>query len=438
MPRLKRVLLRTLLALMAFMLMLGLLLYIAYSYNIYTPPAEKGPPLMAITGATVIDGTGGPLWNNATIIIGGDKILSIESDGQVPKGAHILAAKGRFVLPGLIDAAVFMEAPAGQETNYLSGEWAWEITRGLPHHRRNALDAGITTLLDVGSGLDSILRTRSLLEQEQLAGPRLWAAGPILKAPGGYPGKLLFPHRLDEATHSIQTPTEATQWVQEFAGRDVDVISVSFTSLGARFPRLDVELLTTIIQEAHIYGRPVIVHPSSLAEAKAATAAGADALLGGVTLSGEQVDGDLLSLMAEQGTVYIPTLAAVESRQALWPGTASLGTAQILARVVHQAGIPLLAGSGTAGADMDYGQSLQTELNWLVDAGLEPVEALQAATLNTARFLGLEHDLGKLEKNALANLLIVEHNPLEDIRALERTQLIIQNGVIVANYLAEP
>jgi imidazolonepropionase-like amidohydrolase len=146
------------------------------------------------------------------------------------------------------------------------------------------------------------------------------------------------------------------------------------------------------------------------------------------------VDGGLLSMMVEQGMTYIPTLGAIERRQ---DGTTeSLETALLNTRLVHQAGVPVAAGSGAVGLFGDRGRSLHDELALLVAAGLTPEEAIGAATLNSARLLGVDAKLGTVEENKLADLLILGGDPLEDIRAISQVQMVIQDGRIMVNRLS--
>ncbi len=236
MSRLQRILLQTLAAAIAFLVTIGMLLGIAYYYELYTQPAEKSPSLLALRRVTLIDPTTGLSTPDVTIIIGGDTVLSIQREGGIPKGAEALSAEGLVVLPALIDAAVYFEAPVGGELEYMSGEWAWEVTRSLPDHRRALLEAGITTVLDLGSGIDSALRTRALIAQGELAGPRLLTTGPILTASGGFPGDDWYPWRREETLRDIQTAGDGVRWVQELAGRGVDGISVSLPRWAASTP----------------------------------------------------------------------------------------------------------------------------------------------------------------------------------------------------------
>jgi imidazolonepropionase-like amidohydrolase len=439
MSRMFNILLHIMAALLALLLTVGELLLIAYSYNIYMPPEpEDQSDILAITRATLINGTGAPPLENTTILISRDRIWRIEAETQPPPGAQVIDVAGRFALPALTDTALFFEAPVGEERGYMPGEWEWDITRALPTHRRALLDAGVTTVQDIGGELDSSIRRRSLIQRQELAGPRLFISGPILRGPLSFPGQEEFPFRPEEVTAVVVSTQQARQWVQQLAAANVDLVSVSYTSLGEERPRLPTEILSAIIEEAHTYGRRVIVYTAALEETREAVSAGADAVVGGVTLAGQQIDGDLLRLMTEQGTVYIPALAAVEARQAAGPGHESLETAQNNARLAYQAGITVVAGSATMGQNMAFGSSLHTELALLAAAGLTPEEAIRCATGDAARFLRAESVLGTVKEGGLADLVILDANPLDDIRALDQIRLVVHNGAIVVNELDGP
>lgn len=435
MSKMTSFLLHVLAVIIATVFMMGTLLSIAYFYELYTPPAITASPLFVITGATLIDGSGAPPLRNVTIIIGGDKVLGVQQQGDIPRDAELLRAEGMVVLPGLVDAALFFELPAGEELDYLSGEWAWEITRGLPEHRRSLLEAGVTTVQDLGSSVESILQTRSLIQSGELAGPRLVTAGPVLTAQGGYPTEAQYPFRLEETIQSLTSPEQGRQWTRELASRGVDSIHVCYSSMGDRYVRIAPEILGAIVSEAHDLGLGVSVMTSSLEEAKQAVGAGADALVGGVFSPGQNVDGELLRLMRQQETVYIPTLAWVQAHDRDRPG--ALATAMQSVRMLAQAGIPIVAGSGTSGSDMWYGHSLHVEMALLVEAGLPPEEVIRAATANAATLLRLQDQLGTVEKGKAADLVLLAADPLEDIRAVEQVRVVIQNGRVVVNHLPE-
>lgn len=432
MPRFMKVLLQVLASIIALVVMLGSLLLIAYYHELYTPSEQPESAYLAIADVQLVDGSNLTYKSNSNLIIRNDRIWKIERNGRFPNGAEVSSLSGKIVMPALIDVAIFFEAPAGKEVTLNSGEWFWEITKSLPEHRRALMKGGISVVQDLGSGLDSGINSRTRLENGDLAGPTLLTSGPLLAAPGGCPAKENFPKRFDETVQPIASPEEGKRWVQILAARGVDLISVCYTTRGGEYSIISPQTLEAIIYEAHAFRLQVVVETNSLDEARQAAAIGADGLVGGVTMADELVDGELLNHLREQGAVYIPTLAALEKRQD--QGVESLTTALVNTRLVNQAGIPVLAGSGTSGLDLEYGPSLHREMELLVLAGLTEKEAVQAATSKAAAFLGLENQ-GTLGEGMAANLVVLDRNPLEDISAIREVRVLIKDGVVVENQL---
>ena len=220
---------RILASIIAFIFMLGLLLSIAYFHELYTLPTSEESTLLVITNATLIDGTGAEPQPGTTIIVSGDYILSIRQGGVIGDTSEVIDADGGFVIPALVDGALFFEARVGSEVDYMSGEWVWEVTRSLPEHRRGLLNAGVTTVQDLGSGLQSILNTRSLVQKGDLAGPRLFTSGPILTVQDGFPPRDLYPGRWEEVSHPIDPSTDPVDVLQALAARGVNLISLVVT-----------------------------------------------------------------------------------------------------------------------------------------------------------------------------------------------------------------
>ena len=435
MNQITRIGLHLLAAILALMMTLGVLLLIAYHFDLFVPPDPDTNQVLAITGVALVDLEGASIVPDLTLLIENGRLRAIEPGRIVPPDAREIAANGLYALPLLTDSAGFLEAPTAQQHTLLSGEWAWEITRSLPDHRQALIQAGVGESVDLGGGLETILRSRDLLARGELAGPRLDASGPMLTTPGGWPGETLFPHLLAEVTQPLTTTATAENTVRTWWNHGVDLISVSYTSLGGRYPQLSLDVLEAVIDTAHELELPVLVTTTSLEEATEAVAAGADALVGGVTLAEQSIPMDLLARMRDQGTVYIPTLAAVELRQ--FSGPESLASAQANALSVYQAGIPLLPGSGLAPYDTQPGASLHRDLALLVTAGVAQVDALRAAT-NAAATLFDEREPSQLEAEAPADLMLVAGNPLEGIHALAHPRLVVRDGKVLVDQITAP
>lgn len=426
---------RLLASLIALVFMFGTLLVIAYYYELGTPQPEDRAAVLAVTGVTVLNLTDASFVPNTTILISGRRILAIQPDGLVPAGARVIHAPGRFALPPLADAAIFFEAPTLAEHRILSGEWAWEITRALPEHRRVLTAAGVAAAQDLGGGLDTILTTQRLLTGDKLAGPHLSVAGPILTIGGGCPAETFFPDRYEDVTRQLASAIEAQQVVQSLAQEGVNAISVCFSDFGGLFARMNPVILEEIVQTAHQFGLPVLAITTSGEDVEQAVAAGVDALVGGVSIQDESLDGAQLAAMREQGALYIPTLSAVQSREE--DGRESLATAQANTRLVYEAGISILAGTGMAARESTTAFSMQHEIQLLVESGLSEIDALRAATTDPGRFLQ-RPELAGIQVGGPASLILLSENPLDDIRALGEIELFLQDGMVMLDYLSAP
>ncbi|MBN1314659.1 MAG: amidohydrolase family protein [Anaerolineales bacterium] len=428
MSRLFRLLIQFLFSIIAFVVMISIILTIAYLDELYTPPKDESP-FLAITGVTLLDGTRLDLLEKVIIVIHDGEIIKIQP-GTPPDGALVMYEPDGYVLPALIDAAVYFQAPAGTEVIQPMGEWLWEITRSTPEHRRALDKAGVAIVQDLGSELDSGLRMRAQLDDGDVAGPKLVTTGPIMTVAGGCPGIERYPYRLDSTTRIVNSPEEAEEFVEMLADWNVDGISVCYSSRKGAFSLMDPDVLRAIIGKAKGNDLRVMVETSSYAEARQAVAAGATALVGGVSLEGERIDQGLLDLMAASGTYYIPTLASIEAVES--NGPESLSNAMDNVQLVSRAGIPIVAGTGTAGRALWYGSSLVRELELLVEAGLTPKQAILASTGNAADLLDVP-DAKLVQEGMEANLIVVKGNPLEDIRVLRDVRMFISRGRLVEN-----
>jgi imidazolonepropionase-like amidohydrolase len=235
------------------------------------------------------------------------------------------------------------------------------------------------------------------------------------------------------------------------------------------FALMPMDVLQAIVDEAHRLGLRVYVHAPQLARAKEALRAGADGLMHGII--DEPIDQDFIALMKQNGAVYVPTLGMFEDvadvgafakRQApFWdqlglqpPGVYQVFTSPqgiklfesllnnapftkehlpILRTNMQQAqaaGIPIVMGSDTGFFGVLLGVASPMELELMVEAGLTPNAALRAATINAARMIGKEKELGSVEAGKMADLLILDANPLDDIRAIRRIHRVVKGGVV--------
>ena len=388
-----------------------------------------------------------------------------DDNPAVPAGARTIDAAGKFLIPGLWDMHV----------HTFFGTWVpggKEVTLPL------LIANGITGARDMGSELAPILEARAAIAQHRLLGPRLVVAGPMLDGP-----KTQFP-----ASIAITTPEDGRRAVQMLAAAGVDFIKIqSYVPRDAYFAIADECRRRGLVFVGHVpdavrggeaatAGHKSFEHLIGIFEASSTDE---DALLAGGKTPARLLatydaarEAAVTRLLVEHRIWQCPTLywergqwlvdaidvsqdpdaqyAPVSWRERSWPRfTASiereLDTDPLAIRErfvhhelelvhrLHAAGVAFLAGTDTpAGVDVIPGASLHRELARFVDAGLTPLEALQTATINPARFLGREAELGSVEPGRLADLVVLDRNPLVDIANTRAIAAVIADGRYLA------
>jgi imidazolonepropionase-like amidohydrolase len=397
---------------------------------------------LTLWNARLADGASGP-GELVVIRTMGDRIEAIVSvDGRQPP-PEAIDLDGRTVLPGLIDAHVHVMSDMERSPGFgppaaLHGEeprpeaLRWFV---LAKVARAYLDAGITTVRDVGSPDDEALTLREGIRLGLVEGPRILTCGRILSATA--PGARIFGTMYEEA----DGPWEMRRAVRRQLRRGADYIKVMAT--GARSvvredpepAQLTAEELGAVVDEAHRLGLRVAAHAEGLAGARLAIEAGVDTVEHGLALHRSP---ELLDRMAEAGTVLVPTLstfhdlaerfatefAPVLVEQARRQQEEALHTI----RAARDAGVTLAMGYDSGPPGTSAG-----ELGRMVAAGLTAAEAIDAATRGSARALGLA-DRGAIAQGHVADLLIVDGDPLENVGVLadpSAIHLVVHDGRIV-------
>jgi imidazolonepropionase-like amidohydrolase len=428
-------------------------------------PAERvtaGGPLV-ITHVTVIDVTNGVAHGDTSVVVEGERIVRLGSSRSVriPKGAQVVDGTGKFLIPGLWDMHV----------HTFFGTWVpggREVT--LPLFVAN----GITGVRDMGSELDLILGARDGIAEGKLLGPRMIVAGPMLDGP-----TTQFP-----ASIAIGTSEDGRRAVDMLVARGVDFIKIqSYVPREAYFAIADECKKKNITFVGHVpdairgaeasnAGQKSFEHLIGIFEGSSTVE---DELLKGPKGPGRFLEtydasreSDLIALLAKNRTWQCPTLywergqwlvdvidvnkdpdakyAPAFWREKSWPQFTKaiikdLDTDPLpvrekfveheldIVRKLHAAGVPFLAGTDTpAGVDVIPGFSLHAELQRLVDAGFTPLEALQTATINPARFLGRTEDLGTVETGKIADLVLLDANPTEEIHNTRKIAGVVLDG----------
>lgn len=449
---------------------------IAVTSAFEAPPGTPPPP-RALTGATLIDGTGTPPVADAVVVMRGGEIdcAGSRDDCPLPEGIGVVDLSGRFLTPGLVDAHVHFSqtgwADGRPDALDVRGEHPYpEVVAGLRREPerffRAYLCSGVTAVFDVG-GYPWTWTLADAAETDDRA-PRVAAAGPLLSTWDFWlnlPAERQFVHLADEAA--------ARDGVDYLAAGGADAVKVWFIVTGER-PMEEMERAVTAAGErARERGLPLIVHATGLAEAKAALSAGAKVLVHSVWEA--PVDDEFLRLAKQAGTVYVPTLTVPNGYQRMFAaalddrapeiddpnGCVDAGTrakvlssgdleapvdrarldagrqrtarqaataADNLARV-HAAGIPVAMGTDAGNPLTLHGPSVYAELEAMQAAGLSAMEVLVAATANGAKAMGRD-DLGTVVSGNKADLAVLAADPAADAAAWRSVTHVVRGGVL--------
>jgi imidazolonepropionase-like amidohydrolase len=431
-------------------------------------PAEA-PSSLLITNVGVLDVDTGTVTPGRDVLVVDGRIAAVTEGGQArpPAGAASLSGAGGTLLPGLVD----MHGHVGQSS---APPWKGEI----PDPDRNMtayLYCGVTTVLDPADLATQAFARRDQVAKGELLGPRIFAAGPMLTAPGGHPVAMfdrMLPwylrwYLVPRLSRQIGLPEDARAAVDEVAGLGADVVKLSVDRIPADAPRIRREVLAAAVDEARKRGVRAVAHVGSLEDAVDAAEAGVAAWMHNVykeRIPDEEIarlaafhipmvvtmevfeswarlgQGPRVPTALERETVAAEVLAAFhpvpdsDVATAFRPYLDSLRAARPAwrdnVRRLHAAGVVILAGSDTQ-TGVFPGAGLHREIRLLTEAGLSPAQAIRAATLDGARFLanGAEPDFGVVAVGKRADLLLIEGDPTVSLDALSHIRAVIKDGV---------
>lgn len=403
--------------------------------------------MQVLVGATLIDGTGAPPVPDAAVVIDGERIIAAGPRASTPwhAQAEVIDLSGLTLLPGLIDTHDHL-ASHGYA---LTKRWGLDEPASATHLRTGAalaqtLAMGYTTVRDAG-GLDAGFKLA--IEEGLVAGPRLSLGLTIISPTGG------IGDRVSPSGHSCWLPADPAlpesvangvdqvrTVVRTMVRAGADVIKCATTGGASSRPghgpkdaAFNRDEMRVLVDEAHALGRKVMCHTLGGPGLRLAIEAGVDSIEHGCYLAEHP---ELIAMMAELGTFLTPTLTVyVFHRDSPAPHVRRRAR-DLYARHVESVKIALAAGVKiVAGTDAGgHGHPVNArELEYLVEAGMSPIQALRSATGLAAECLGLERELGTVEAGRLADLVAVEGDPLKDITLLqkaERIKLVWKGGRI--------
>ena len=395
---------------------------------------------MVLANARVIDGTGRAPLEQASVRIEDGRIVEVSTTS----GDGGLDLDGRTVMPGLIDAHAHLSSDISRSPGFgprppLKGELPRPRELGyfvLAKTARVLLAAGVTSVRDVGSYDDEAIALREAVRLGIVEGPRILSCGRIISATA--PGGAIFTTMYREA----DGPDDMRRAVREQLRRGADFIKLMATgarSVLAEDPepaQMTAAELEAIVDEAHRLGVRVAAHVEGLEGARLAVAAGVDTIEHGLSLHREAA---LLDEMARRGIVLVPTLSTFHDLAERFTEAFAPALVEQAKRQLAEAYATLLA-ARAAGVTLAMGHDSgppgdnAIELVRMVEGGLPALEGIAAATLGSARALGLP-DVGKVATGAVADLLVLDGDPLSDIGVLRdpaRIWMVLQAGQVVA------
>ncbi|MBV9447780.1 MAG: amidohydrolase family protein [Streptosporangiaceae bacterium] len=411
-----------------------------------------GQQSLWLTNARLFDGTGGPIREDAAVLVDGGCIRRIGDAGDpCPEGARIIDLARRVLMPGLIDAHTHASGEVPAVAKGAEAPLPGTAAHFLQAELRGYLRLGVTTIRVCGSQGLMPQEARQAMRYGAFRGPRLLTCAKIISATA--PGGRFYGDMYREA----DGPDDMRRAVREQVRAGADFIKVMTT--GARSNELEdpepLQLtdgeLAAVVEEAHRLGYRVCAHAEGLDGCEAAIRHGVDTIEHGMYLHHRP---DLLAAMAAGGQVLVPTLsgyywmaglgevidpAGAQARPDMPPMLAELAVHNLMEgagtmRAASQAGVRIALGS-------DTNLAAGLEAQRMVHHGLDPAETLIAATRTAAEALGLADELGTIAEGKLADLLVVDDDPLTDIGVLAdpaRIHLVLQLGVPVAGALVPP
>jgi imidazolonepropionase-like amidohydrolase/ABC-type multidrug transport system permease subunit len=417
----------------------------------------------------------GKVIESGSVLIRGGKIAEIY-EGAAPDAktlkADMIEAAGKTVLPGLIDVHVHLGATGG-----FYDDWSkFDANKAADREMEGYLFCGVTAVRSAGDAVDAMLKLRKQFASGEKLGTELFLCGPLFTAEGGHGteyGKFL-PEALRagfiaQFVRTPKTADEARKQVDALAAQHIDAIKgvLEAGAPGYPFNRMDVGILRAVADEAHAKNLPVAVHTGNSQDVIDAVALPADSIEHGSYV--DEIPDATIAEMKAKGIAFDPTLSVVEAftnfaqgnttllkrslvqqvtQKELLEGTEHAGTNSEMAGLreglkhypmsleiggknlmkAWRAGVLLVTGSDAGNFLVLHGPTVQHEIELWVAAGIPIEVALQAATYNAAKLLRAESRLGTIEKGKEATLLIVDGNPLQDVRALSSVSTVFMKG----------
>lgn len=390
----------------------------------------------------------------ATLLIRDGKVEQVR-DGHVdaaafgiPAGARVIDLRGYFVLPGLIDSHVHLTNDLGGVASQLAEVQRSEADHALEAavNARKTLQAGFTTVRNLGDGDGEIRALRDAVAAGKLPGPRILTANTMISASAGHGDPTLgFRPDLHAALDTAENVCDGVESCRRAVRRQIaggaDVIKMGITGgvnsrIGAGLgAQMFEDEARAVVETARLFDRKVAVHAHGADGIALALRLGVDSIEHGTLLDDESI-----RLFRESGAYYVPTLSTVNGYLERLAANPEAYTGEVLSKIQWRIGITgkSLQRAVPAGVKIAFGTDAGVskhgrnadEFELMVKHGMTPAQAIVAATSNAADLLGLADDIGSLEPGKQADLIAVRGNPLEDVTLLKQVALVMKGGKV--------
>jgi imidazolonepropionase-like amidohydrolase len=402
--------------------------------------AKSDQKVKAVKFGKLWDGKG-KVWTNAIVVVDGERVREVTTDAKrIPAQAEVVDLTRYYGLPGLIDVHTHMtlytdETPGVPMLKQIANNSAAVEVFLARKGAMRTLEAGVTTVRDLGSDQYMDIAMRDLINRGEMIGPRMFVVGyglTVTSTP--YKPGLNLP-----AGGIADGVPEVLRVVRQQVAAGVDLIKM-FASTGtdddtSGYQTYSYDEIKAAVDAAHQFGKKIAIHSYGPDGARDAVRAGTDSLE-----HATDMDDATMTEMAKRGTYYVPTIDHnryyIEngSKIGYTPGFESRSQAFIArnletVRKAHRAGVKFAMGSDSIYTM--FGQNTR-ELEWFVKAGMSPEEALKTATTNAAELLGKGNELGAVAPGYFADLVAVEGDPTAEIAVVvEKVKWVMKAGVVV-------
>ena len=423
------------------------------------PGLSAQQPTLALVGGRVLDGYGGPILENGTVLIAGERIVAVGPSSQVtvPAGVRVVDTNGMTVMPGLCDMHVHLQLLGHGDYRRWHELYADDHERTMAIAARQLLESGVTCARDLGGPLEELVATKRKIAEGVIPGPRLFISGPFLQ-------RAAYEEYEERYRWGVDGAADARAKTRRLIDAGVDVIKL-----------IDQDQLTddeveAIVSTAHAAGKPVVAHAHRMDEIRVGLKHGVDNFEHTGLGTAPGYAPEVLQTLGERNSAlwWTPTISPLYVMQytgEVFPerlddpswhlGMEPEMSSEIRASLEHipwlpyyalfpsriprlpqkfaelrRTGVRMLIGTDSGIPSMFHTDSTWREMVKWVELGVPPMEVIQSATLWPGRFFKRD-DLGTLAPGSLADIIAVRGDPLTDMAVLRRVDVVVKGGAVV-------